>query len=570
MADDSSNNEDSLAATAILSAGEISDLVPNRDDASQESGAPTQIAFPQSTDQDDLEQTGLVSPQELEGQGYGGPATYDMSAEEIMAKVSSHLGPQAETHVQFPTNGFDDWVAEAPMPVRSGIRKPTTGGFEQTDREFSRDPDASDPTHNDSTVTGAVFEGRFRVDSLIGEGGMGRVYKGVQLSVGRPVAIKVLHQEFSQTESLRQRFMREARLISSFTHPNTVRLYDFGETDGHLFIAMEYVEGVPLSDVIARGPVSLSFAFTVLDQVCGSLVEAHKADVVHRDVKPDNIVLFRSPDDRLQVKLLDFGIAHIEPENDGEKKTLEDLTQRGVVVGTVEYMAPEQARGTAITSATDVYALGVILYELVSGELPISGRSKIEALFALVSREATPIRQHLPDCPPQVQQLVHRFLQKEPEDRVPSAAEVRSALRKAAEQLGLQRIGEVPDGDFEEVIAKVARDPSFASGSSRAAATDSLERPSPTTGQAPTGQAPIGPVTPGDREGADRATSPREPTVGVEVQHASTGDAGGRRVLLLAAAAFVIIALLGALLFLISMQLDESNAVAPESPVTEQ
>ncbi len=306
----------------------------------------------------------------------------------------------------------------------------------------------------DETIRGTVLDGRFYVEELIGEGGMGRVYRGSQLSVGRVVAIKVLHRRISNDASIRERFNREARLVSGFSHPNTVRLIEFGEANGHLYMAMEYVEGVSLQAFAGRAPLNVGFALEILRQVCGPLAEAHKAEIVHRDLKPENLYITRSADGRLQVKLLDFGVAHIDPSTTADQAdTYRELTKQGVVIGTPEYMAPEQARGESVSTTTDIYSLGVLLYQMLSGELPFSGQTPMHTMFQLVTKPVPPITDHIPDCPLPLVQLVEELLQKQPDRRLRSVVQLARRIREVELALKLSPLAELESGDLQAVLA---------------------------------------------------------------------------------------------------------------------
>ena len=219
-------------------------------------------------------------------------------------------------------------------------------------------------------LVGRVLDGRYKVLRVLGEGGMGVVYEAEQrMGEGtRSVAIKTLLPELSTDHTLVSRFHRESGTVAQLEHPNTIRFYDYGETpDGELYIVMELVKGQALTDLIEQGPVPLPRALHILRQVCGALHEAHTLGIVHRDLKPDNIVLTSRAGEEDFVKLLDFGIAaHVGPDATAQTK----LTQQGMVLGTPPYMSPEQLAGEKLGPASDVYSLGVIAYEMLTGQLP--------------------------------------------------------------------------------------------------------------------------------------------------------------------------------------------------------
>ena len=227
----------------------------------------------------------------------------------------------------------------------------------------------------DDPLVGTVLDGRFRLDRLLGEGGMGRVYAGTQLSVEREVAIKLLRGEALAQRSVKERFLREAKVISGFSHPNIVRLIDFGEdTERRLpYLVMELVRGVSLAELTRRGRLALPLALEIAYQVCGALVQAHAAGIIHRDLKPDNLQLVPVVGDTFQAKVLDFGIAFPRESNTR-------ITATGMICGTAYYVAPEQARATEVDGRADLYALGIILYEMLSGHLPFRADSDFQIL----------------------------------------------------------------------------------------------------------------------------------------------------------------------------------------------
>ncbi|MEP6862678.1 MAG: serine/threonine-protein kinase, partial [Deltaproteobacteria bacterium] len=219
------------------------------------------------------------------------------------------------------------------------------------------EPAASGPLRQQGEMIGREIAGRFRILALLGEGGMGAVYRGEQMSLKRAVAVKLLRPELSANQMLLRRFSAEAAAVAKLDHPNTVKVYDFGQdTDGSLFIAMELIDGKPLRAVIgAAGPLPPARAFNIAIQVAASLVDAHASQIVHRDLKPDNVMLIDKGKQRDIVRVLDFGIAKLR---DDSRATQQAMTQAGDMLGTPQYMAPEQIKGEAIDGRTDIYALG--------------------------------------------------------------------------------------------------------------------------------------------------------------------------------------------------------------------
>ncbi|MEB2322960.1 MAG: protein kinase, partial [Sorangiineae bacterium] len=273
-------------------------------------------------------------------------------------------------------------------------------------------------------LVGQMLGGRYLVRRVIGEGGMGVVYEADQRmgSHLRKVAIKTLLPELSHDHTLVSRFYRECGTVSQLEHPNTIRFYDFGETpDGALYIAMEYVDGVALTDVLGRGPMPVPRALDILRQVCGALEEAHGLGIVHRDLKPDNIILTERAGDPDFVKLLDFGIAtRTGPAGDRQTK----LTQQGTVLGTPPYMSPEQLAGEPLDGRSDLYSLAVIAYEMLTGQLPFVADSPWQWAHKHMTEPPRPLGTFPGlEFPPSVVFAVMRALAKNRDDRPSTALE---------------------------------------------------------------------------------------------------------------------------------------------------
>lgn len=293
-------------------------------------------------------------------------------------------------------------------------------------------------------MIGRTIDGRFRLERLLGAGGMGKVYYGVQLSVDRPVAVKVLRSDLSELESIQKRFFREAQVLASLHHPNIVGLVDFGRDDdlGALYMAMHYVEGKPLTDLVRAGRLPTGVALNIARQICSGLIEAHAAGVVHRDLKPDNIMLQTTTEGSLVAKILDFGIAL--PSGRDETK----FTQTGAIMGTPYYMSPEQAQGIPVGPASDLYSAGVILYEMVTGDVPFRGDTPLAVLYKTVNERHTPVHQILERTQEsgQLGALIDDLLEKAPSERPTSASEV--ALRLDA----CRGVHEVPRVESVEAL----------------------------------------------------------------------------------------------------------------------
>jgi serine/threonine protein kinase len=275
-------------------------------------------------------------------------------------------------------------------------------------------------------MVGAVLDGRFRLERLLGEGGMGRVYAGTQLSVEREVAVKLLRAEALVQREVKERFLREAQVISGFGHPNIVRLIDYGEDDtlGLPYLVMELVRGVSLGELTRRGRLQLPLALEIIDQVCSGLIQAHSAGIVHRDLKPDNLKLLPVVGGSFQTKVLDFGVAFPSDTNSR-------LTSTGMICGTAHYIAPEQARAHELDGRADLYALGIILFEMLTGQLPFGGDSDFQILLMQVQKPPPSLSDFIPEdkIPTPVVELVDDLLEKEPEARPDSAREVRERIK---------------------------------------------------------------------------------------------------------------------------------------------
>ena len=272
---------------------------------------------------------------------------------------------------------------------------------------------------------GTVLGGKYRIVRKLGEGGMGAVYVSVQEPLGRKVAVKVLLPVLARDATLVGRFQREAELAASLGHPNIVQVTDFGVDDeGSAFLVMDLLDGESLGGLLERevalAPNRVRFIST---QVLSALEAAHARGVVHRDLKPDNIYLTSVSGVADLVKLLDFGIARLI-EGDGDHK----MTATGQVLGTPAYMSPEQARGKPVDARSDLYALGVVMYEALSGRMPVNGSNYHELMFAIVGETPTPLAELVPGLDPALVAVVERSMAKDPNARYANAAEMRAAL----------------------------------------------------------------------------------------------------------------------------------------------
>jgi eukaryotic-like serine/threonine-protein kinase len=255
--------------------------------------------------------------------------------------------------------------------------------------------------------------GRYRIERPLGHGGMATVYLGHDTELERPVAIKLLAENLAGDEEFRRRFVREAKLAARLSDPNVVSIYDAGEDDGRPYIVMEHVDGETLADLLARrGRLPPDEARELAAQAASGLAHAHAAGLVHRDVKPQNLILRRDG----TVKIADFGIARAAAETTS-------LTMAGTVLGTAAYLAPEQALGEKVTAAADVYSLGAVLYELLTGRPPFQFESLADLADQQQRMEITPVRELAPDVPPELEDVVMRCLARNPAYRPASAGE---------------------------------------------------------------------------------------------------------------------------------------------------
>ncbi len=274
--------------------------------------------------------------------------------------------------------------------------------------------------------TERVLAGRYRLKRLLAKGGMAEVWESVDDILGRPVAVKVLHPHLAADESFRERFRREAIAAARLAHPNVVATFDTGTDEGITFIVMELVEGSTLRQLLNEtGPMAPGRVVHVGAQVADALHYAHRAGVVHRDVKPANILV--CPDGR--VKVADFGIAKAVEESEPERPhPSEALTSTGSIIGTAQYLAPEQVDGRAVDGRTDVYALGVVLYEMVCGRPPFTGETDMAVALKHITTEPPAPGAIRSGIPRPLEQIVLRALAKAPEGRFQSAQELRAAL----------------------------------------------------------------------------------------------------------------------------------------------
>jgi len=282
----------------------------------------------------------------------------------------------------------------------------------------------------DDMIGKTVDNGEYRVVDRIGTGGMGSVYKAEQPSMNNMVAIKVLHAKFASRDDLVSRFRREARAMSQLTHPNTARVYKFGLLDdGSSYFVMDFLEGRNLAHAVRQdGPMAVNRALKIMVQVCGALHEAHEAGIIHRDLKPENIFLTEQGGTPDFPKVLDFGLAKVSDAQLGDGSMM--LTQQGMVFGTPEFMSPEQTQGETLDRRSDIYALGLILFELLTGKLPFKAKKPLDMMKAHVKEPPMRLAERLAGVTfsEELEAVLQKSLAKKPNDRYADATEFGAAL----------------------------------------------------------------------------------------------------------------------------------------------
>ncbi len=288
------------------------------------------------------------------------------------------------------------------------------------------------------TLSSGTKLGPYEIQSPLGAGGMGEVYRARDTRLDRSVAVKILPSHLSNDTEARQRFDREARTISSLNHPNICTLFDVGHQDGTDYLVMEYLEGQTLADRLAKGPLPMEQVLRYSADICDGLEKAHRSGVVHRDLKPGNIMLTKTG-----AKLMDFGLAKASVVDAAVASTLtatlstppgsHPLTAQGTVVGTFQYMSPEQIEGRPADARSDIFALGAVLYEMVTGKRAFEGKTAASAMAAVLERDPTPVSLLQPSCPPALERLIKTCLAKDADERWQTAHDVKLQLRQLGE-----------------------------------------------------------------------------------------------------------------------------------------
>src|SRR5256884_5227455 len=268
------------------------------------------------------------------------------------------------------------------------------------------------------TLIDSVFDGRYRIIRKLGAGGMANVYLAEDQELGRRVAIKILNDRHAADDSFVERFRREAKNAAGLSHPNIVSVYDRGTAEGTYYIAMEFLDGRSLKElIVGRGPAPIKTAVEYTRQVLAAIGFAHKHGIVHRDIKPHNVLV--GPEGRL--KVTDFGIA---------RSGASEMTEVGSIIGTAQYLSPEQARGAPVDPTSDVYSVGVVLYELLTGQVPFTGDTPLEIAMKHLSEPPKPPSELRPDVPHDLDMVVLRALAKDPADRYETAEEMDADLKR--------------------------------------------------------------------------------------------------------------------------------------------
>ena len=348
------------------------------------------------------------------------------------------------------------------------LQCPTCGRRYSSDFEIC--PEDQSPLQADTTnaepppsdpLLGHTLDEKYRLDAQLGIGGMGTVYRARHLLIDRPVAVKVLNPRFVEDEAARTRFQREARAAGRLQHTNAVTVTDYGQSqDGYVYIVMELLEGRTLRDILAKeAPLDAARSVSLMLQVSAAVAAAHEAGIIHRDLKPANIFIVQRAEVPALVKVLDFGIAKLAAES-LEEDEIKALTQVGAMIGTPRYMSPEQCDGAELTPAADVYSLGVILYEMLTGTVPFSGSTPLAIAMKHTSELPRRPREFVASIPPALEDVVLHALEKRPEARPNNAAEFRQELLATADRLGLEHASITSSPNIEALRSVGTESPS--------------------------------------------------------------------------------------------------------------
>ena len=309
---------------------------------------------------------------------------------------------------------------QAPSVARRAVRTAATA---------TATPASAGGASSDFTI------GHYHIERAIGRGGMGDVYLARDTKLGRPVAVKLLRADYNPTESRVRRFHQEARAVCALNHPNIVTIYEVGESDGAPFIVSEFIEGLTLRRLIPPHGMKAHLALDISIQIASALSAAHLAGIVHRDIKPENVMVRGDG----YVKVLDFGLAKLSDALEG--RTASPVAKSApprVVLGTISYMSPEQARGLNVDGRTDIFSLGIVLYEMVTGRKPFTGPSTSDVLAAILNKPPVPPTTHVPDLPEEVEWIINNAICKDVESRYPTINEMLRDLREVKDELAMR------------------------------------------------------------------------------------------------------------------------------------
>src|SRR6187551_920336 len=326
------------------------------------------------------------------------------------------------------------------------------------------------------TLINTLFDGRYRIVRKLGSGGMANVYLAEDEDLGRRVAIKILNERYANDDLFIERFRREAKSAAALSHPNIVSVYDRGEAEGTYYIAMEVIEGRSLKELImTRGPLPIAQALAYTHEMLEALRFAHRHGIIHRDIKPHNILIGE------RLKVTDFGIA---------RAGASQMTEAGSIMGTAQYLSPEQARGAPVTASSDLYSVGIVLYEMLTGKVPFTGDSAIEIAMKHLNEAPKPPSKIRPEIPEELDQVVLRALAKNPEDRYQTAEEFSEDLHRV--EAGLPLAPETADA-ATALLTGVTVPLAGQGGSTEVLGATAVTRPQGAPPQAPRRPPPYGP-----------------------------------------------------------------------------
>ncbi|MCL2726347.1 MAG: protein kinase [Polyangiaceae bacterium] len=311
-----------------------------------------------------------------------------------------------------------------------------------------------------ASFIGRKIAGRFEIEAVVGEGAMGVVFRARQIALGTTVAVKVMRRTLNSDPSFAARFLREAQAASRIDHPSSMRVIDFGEEDdGLLFMVMEYLDGRTLADVIDEvGPLPASRIIDIASQILAALAVAHEMNVVHRDLKPENIMLLDGEDDEGRrhdvVKVCDFGVAKLL-----ERENASSVTDHGLIVGTPAYMSPEQARGESLDARSDLYSMGVLLFQMMTAKVPFDATTAMATVVMHVTEEPVRPRELNPSVDERLEAICLKAMRKRPEDRQQNAREMRTELRALCTDVSVSAISPLSEARVEGLLSQVAPKP---------------------------------------------------------------------------------------------------------------